>query len=91
MKILVVSQQFYPEEFRVNEIVEELVNRGHEVDVLTGLPHYPYKKVFPEYKLFKNRKQTYKGAKVYRTFELARKDGVVGLVSNYFSFMIPGH
>lgn len=90
MKILVVSQQFYPEEFRVNEIVEELVNRGHEVDVLTGLPHYPYKKVFPEYKLFKNRKQTYKGAKVYRTFELARKDGVVGLVSNYFSFMISG-
>ena len=39
MKILVVTQYFWPEEFRINDICEGLVEKGHEVEVLTGLPN----------------------------------------------------
>jgi len=49
MKLLVVSQYFFPEDFRINELVEEFTNRGHEVTILTGRPNYPEGKIFPEY------------------------------------------
>ena len=49
MKILVVSQFYYPEQFRINDICEELVRRDCEVTVLTGLPNYPEGKVNKEY------------------------------------------
>ena len=41
MKILVVSQYFWPEEFRINDICEGFIQQGHEVEVLTGIPNYP--------------------------------------------------
>ena len=41
MKILLVSQYFYPEEFKINELAETLVSKGHDVTVLTGKPNYP--------------------------------------------------
>ena len=40
MKIVMVGQYYWPENFLINEIAEELVNRGHKVTVLTGLPDY---------------------------------------------------
>ena len=52
MKILVVSQYFYPEEFKVNEMVEEFVKLGHEVTVLSGKPNYPKGEFFKGYKFF---------------------------------------
>ena len=58
MKILVVSQHFYPENFRINDICFELAKKGHDVTVLTGLPNYPKGKVLKEYKWWKNRKQS---------------------------------
>lgn len=41
MKVLVISQHFYPEQFKANDIVRELVERGHDVTVLTNIPDYP--------------------------------------------------
>ena len=41
MKILFVSQYFFPETFRGNDIVFDLVEKGHDVTVLTGKPNYP--------------------------------------------------
>ena len=52
MKILVVSQYFHPEEFKVNELVAEFQKRGHEVAVLTGKPNYPSGKIFEGYKFW---------------------------------------
>jgi len=49
MRLLVVSQYFWPESFRINELVQTLVGRGVEVSVLTGKPNYPEGKVFPGY------------------------------------------
>ena len=45
--ILVISQYFYPEPFRVNDICRELVGRGHKVTVVTGIPNYPQGKFYP--------------------------------------------
>ena len=41
MDILVVTQYFYPENFKINDLVESFVNRGHRVTVLTSKPNYP--------------------------------------------------
>ena len=60
MRILVVSQHFYPEQFRINDLCFSLKKRGHDVTVLTGLPNYPKGKVLKEYRWFKNRKQIIK-------------------------------
>jgi hypothetical protein len=49
MNILIVCQYYFPEQFQVNEIAPELVRRGHQVTVLTGLPNYPSGVVPEEY------------------------------------------
>lgn len=48
-RILVVSQYFWPESYRVNELVLELKNRGYVVEVLTSTPNYPAGRVFPDF------------------------------------------
>ena len=55
MKILVVGQHFYPEQFRINDICFSLAKRGHEVTMLTGLPNYPEGKIYPGYQHGENR------------------------------------
>lgn len=88
MRILLVAQNFYPEFFKSNDIASELVARGYKVDVLTGIPNYP-EGVFPKgYGVFQKRVDTYKGAKVYRAFQIprGRKASGVRLAINYLSF-----
>ena len=86
MKILIVTQHYWPENFRITDIAETLVSRGHEVTVLTGLPNYPEGYVKPEYKHGKNRSQTHNGVRIVRAFELGRKRNVVNRILNYYSF-----
>lgn len=87
-RVLLVAQNFYPEFFKSNDIASELVTRGYNVDVLTGIPNYP-EGVFPKgYGVFKRRIDDYKGAKVYRAFQIprGRKATGVRLAINYLSF-----
>lgn len=49
MKLLVISQYFYPEPFRVSDVCFKLAAMGHEVSVLTGLPNYPAGEIFAGY------------------------------------------
>ena len=49
MKILIVSQYFWPENFRVNELSEELIKLGHDITVLTGYPNYPKGEIFEDF------------------------------------------
>ncbi|EJR44839.1 glycosyltransferase family 4 protein [Bacillus paranthracis] len=88
MKILVVCQYFFPEQFRVNDICSELVKEGHEVTVLTGLPNYPSGIVDKRYRAFKNRKEEINGVKVIRSWLLGRGKGTKRLALNYISFAI---
>ncbi len=87
MKILVVCQHFWPENFRVTEICEALVERGHQVTALVGLPNYPTGVIPEEYKRFRNRHQMHNGVEICRCFEIGRKPGKLGLAINYVSYM----
>ncbi len=52
-KILIVSQYYYPEQFRINDIAETLVQQGYAVTVYTGIPNYPKGNFFDGYSLSK--------------------------------------
>ena len=88
MNILVVSQYYYPEQFRVNDICEELARRGNTVTVLTGLPNYPKGEVYEGYRNGKNRKQTINGVNIVRCSIKPRKTGVVNLAINYVTYAV---
>ena len=89
MKILVVSQYFWPEDFRINDICKGLKEEGHEVTVLTGLPNYPFGKVYDGYSFFNRGPKEYEGIKIKRCAMIPRgKDNAVMLALNYISFMI---
>lgn len=88
MNILIVSQHFYPDSFRVNEIATELVKRGNKVTVLTSLPDYATGKVPKDCKGLKNRITNYNGVKVIRCFSVSRRTGVVFRALNYLSFCL---
>lgn len=88
--ILVISQYFYPENFRINDICKEWVKRGYEVTVVTGIPNYPQGKFFNGYGLFKKRKEEYEGVHIIRLPIISRGKGSVRLALNYFSFVWSG-
>ena len=88
-KILVVSQNFYPEQFRINDICKELILRGYDVTVLTGLPNYQKGKIFEGYEKKQKRTETYEGVKIIRCYERERKSGgALNLFLNYYSFVL---
>jgi glycosyltransferase involved in cell wall biosynthesis len=89
MKILVVTQYFHPEPFKINDLVEQLQKRGHEVCVLTGLPNYPEGKIYSGFGFWKNHKEDYCGARVIRSSIIPRgKGGGLRLLINYMSFAV---
>ena len=91
MKILIVSQYFWPENFRINDLAKGLTERGHQVTVLTGQPNYPGGTFFPGYGLFKNFKQNHEGIKILRVPLLPRgQGGGIRLFLNYISFALSG-
>lgn len=88
MRLLVVSQYFWPENFRINDLVKEWVLRGHEVTVLTGIPNYPAGNVFDTYRRQPNAFAEYEGAKVFRVPMFPRGTGGLRLMLNYLSFVL---
>jgi len=89
MNILIVSQYFWPEEFRVNDLAIDLVKRGNTVTVLTGNPNYPKGKFFKGYG-FKFMTENYQGIKIYRVPIIPRGKNSLTLLLNYLSFAIMG-
>jgi len=91
MRILIVSQYFWPENFRVNDLSTGLVQKGHRVTILTGIPNYPNGKFYCGYNFIKNKRQSYQGAQVIRVPVIPRgKGGNFNLVLNYLSFIVFG-
>ncbi len=88
MRLLVVSQYFWPENFRINDLVGELVRRGHQVTVLTGLPNYPDGKVFQDFHDDPDLFLNYEGAEIIRVPMTARGQGSLRLMLNYLSFAV---
>lgn len=89
MRVLIVSQYFWPETFRINDVALGLKERGHEVTVLTGMPNYPQGRFFKGYGAFRRYQKSYRGIQVRRVpmFE-RRAGGRVRLSLNYLSFAV---
>lgn len=88
MHILVVSQYFWPENFRINDLVGEWQRRGHQVTVITGIPNYPSGKVFDAYLEQPGAYSSFSGVNILRVPMLPRGTGNFKLIVNYFSFVI---
>lgn len=91
MKVLIVTQYFWPEEFRINDLVADFARRGHDVTVLTGMPNYPSGHLFQGYGLNGPWEECYQGARVVRIPLIPR--GVAHpwmLFLNYLSFAVAG-
>jgi len=88
MRILILSQYFWPENFKINNISEYLSKR-HNVEVLTSVPNYPYGHVFKNFQNKPNNFNYYKKIKIYRVPQITRgKGSVTRLFFNYISFLI---
>jgi len=88
--ILVIAQYFYPEQFRINDICAEWVNKGYKVSVVTGIPNYPEGKYYEGYGLFKKRTESYNGIEIIRIPLIPRGKNAIMLVLNYLSFVVSG-
>jgi len=84
MKILITTQYYYPENFTITNIAEDLSKRGHEVDVLTGKPNYGFDRILPEYK--KIDFEVINKVNVYRCNIKPRKKNRLSVISNYLSY-----
>lgn len=86
-RILVVSQHFWPENFRINDIVDFLIEKGHKVDVLCGLPNYPKGEFFTGYSYFSKRHEIHNDARIDRVLEIKRgNNSNIRIFLNYVSF-----
>jgi hypothetical protein len=88
MRLLIVTQYFWPENFRINDLVTELVDRGHEIIILTGKPNYPDGIIFKEFSDNPEKFSIYRNSKVIRVPLFPRGKGGWRLVLNYVSFAL---
>ena len=84
MRLLIICQYYYPENFVITNIAESLVKEGHSVDVLTGKPNYGYGYILPEYKNI--TEEVINGVNVYRVNIYPRKHSRLSIIRNYLSF-----
>jgi colanic acid biosynthesis glycosyl transferase WcaI len=87
MQLLVVTHYFWPEDFRINEIVREMAERGHQVVVLAGRPNYPQGLVYPDYARCPDDFRTYNNAEVLRLPTRPRGSDKFGLLLSYLSYV----
>ena len=88
-RILVVCQHYWPEGFRINDVVDFFVEKNLEVDVLCGIPNYPEGRFYTGYGYFKKRKQRHDNVNIYRVFEIPRGNNSNFMIFlNYISFPI---
>ena len=91
MRILIVSQYFYPENFKINDIAFFLKSKGFDVTVLTSKPNYPEGKFFKGYNFFNKNTEIINGVKIIRVPTIPRLNGgALGMILNYLSFLFFG-
>jgi glycosyltransferase involved in cell wall biosynthesis len=90
MKLLIVSQYFWPEEFRINEVAASLLEKGVEVEVLTGKPNYPQGEIFPGYRARGCLREAHRGIGITRIPLIPRGRKSWRLAANYLSFVCSG-
>ncbi len=91
MRILVISQYFYPENFRVNTLCRELVQRGHDVTVMTAYPQYPYGKIYAGYGFKVPYEKEWGGVEIHRVKTYPRGKTPFGMLLNCISYVVSGN
>lgn len=91
MKILIWSQYFWPETFRINDVAAQLTKLGHEVFVVTGKPNYPEGDFYPGYRFFGVTREKWQDVDIVRLPLLRRGRSKIGLALNYLSFIVSGY
>jgi len=86
MKVLIVTQYYWPENSRVTDIAESLQKEGNEVTVLTGLPNYPQGYIYDGYRKGENRTQEHNGVHIIRAKLIERRHDIIHRFLNYYSF-----
>ena len=91
MRILVVSEVFWPEDFIINDLVREWVKMGHEVEVVTQYPSYPQSNVFEGYENHGFMTEDWAGVKIHRyPFIEGYRDSKLRKFTNYYKFVKDG-
>lgn len=90
MRALIVSQYFWPEGFRINDVAKTLFESGVAVEVLTGKPNYPSGKIFSGYRAWGCQRERHQGMTVNRLPLWPRGGGGWRLALNYLSFVVSG-
>jgi colanic acid biosynthesis glycosyl transferase WcaI len=89
MNLLIITNHFWPENFRINDLALGLINKGHRVAVLSAVPDYPEGRFFPGYGIFKKRQEDYQGIKIRRVPLVPRgRGGKLRLTLNFLSFAL---
>jgi len=91
MRILLVSQYFWPETFSINDLVLQLEADGHQVVVVTGKPNYPKGELFDGYRQSDVQQEIFgENVSVIRVPLRPRHSGALNLARNYLSFIVNG-
>lgn len=86
-RVLLVTQYFYPENFKSNDIAFELAKKGYKVDVLTGIPNYPEGKYYNGYNIFSKRIEKINDVRIFRALQTPRgKNSGSLLILNYLTY-----
>lgn len=92
MKILIITQYYYPEQFQINEIAPDLVRRGHSVTVVCGLPNYPKGVIYEGYdnendrRRIEERYRKETGVEIIHCRQNPRGKSILQIIKNYWSF-----
>lgn len=88
-RVLIYTNHFFPENFKVNEIAAMLSKDGDDITVITGIPNYPDGQFPSGYGFFKRRKEVLENVKITRLWLIPRGSGSkIRLVINYLSYFI---
>ncbi len=87
MRILVISQHYWPENFRITDICKGFTEKNIDVDVLCGLPNYPKGEWFSGYSLSGPKHEYHEGTQIFRCNEIRRKGNTnLRIFLNYVSY-----
>jgi colanic acid biosynthesis glycosyl transferase WcaI len=86
MRVLFIAQNFFPEQLSNNSLAASLVDRGHEVEVITQVPNYGKESFFDGYSNSTKRSETWNGLNIFRAFTIARGKRSLTLAANYLCF-----
>ena len=90
MRIAYISQYFYPEQFSNNALARSLVDKGHDVDVITCVPNYPEGVFTDGYSNKTRREDDWCGVRIHRAWTIARGQRAIQLIANYLAFVVTG-